>query len=191
MELPCAKCSMTLSGVDPDADWRCYVCGAQNRIRVFPALLRTSPQSSAETASEGEAACFDHPSRRAAGVCAQCGRYVCTVCLVEFGAETLCPSCVAAGSGRARAANLETSRKLWDSTALWLAVLPMWLGPLTLVTAPAALFLSVFRWKAPLSLVRHSRWRFVAAIMISLLLIAAWASLVLTLLLSPTRWRTR
>jgi hypothetical protein len=191
--IPCAECGMplALAGEDPATEARCSLCGSLNLVRAFPALLRPSAQSLAAAAFEGEAACFDHPNSRATGVCGQCGRYVCTLCQVEFGAETLCPSCVAAGSGRARAANLEPTRNLWDSMALWLAVLPLTMWPFTFVTAPAALFLSIFRWKAPLSLVRRSRWRFAAAIVISLLQIGGWIVLVgyLVLYLTPGKAR--
>ena len=105
-------------------------------------------------------------------VCVRNVDVVCTLCQVEFGLETLCPSCVAAGSGRARAANLITGRKLYDSMALLLSLVPLVLWPFTAVTAPATLFLSASRWREPLSLVRRNRWRFVAAILISLLQIA-------------------
>ncbi|MFI5338151.1 MAG: B-box zinc finger protein, partial [Opitutales bacterium] len=122
----------------------------------------------------GEAICFDHPNKRAVSACHQCGRFVCQLCAVEFGAETLCPSCVAAGSGRAAAANLEPSRTLYDSLALAIPLGSLVVWPLTALAAPAAVVFTFMRWSRPLSLVRRSRWRFFAAILIGLAEIAGW-----------------
>ena len=157
----------------------CTLCGSSNRVKVFPAVLASAhtvplPQA----ALEGEAACFDHPARRAVAACHQCGRYVCQLCSVEFGGQTWCPSCVAAGAGQARSANLETSRSLFDSTALILPLASLLVYPFTVIAAPASLVLSVMKWSQPLSVVRHNRWRFVAAILISLAEIAGWTVLI-------------
>ena len=113
--------------------------------------------------------------------CQQCGRYVCALCSVEFGDHTWCPSCIASGAGRARAANQDTSRNLYDSTALILPLASLLVYPFTVAAAPASLVLSVVRWGRPLSLVRRSRWRFVAAILISLAEMAGWAVLIVYL----------
>jgi len=190
MSIACAQCSLALplAGEQSELETVCRYCGSRNTVCVFPELLHAPAKSSPESAFEGEATCFDHPGKRAAGVCAQCGRYVCTLCQVEFGTETLCPSCVSLRRGRAGAANLETGRRLYDSMALSLSLAPLLMWPVTIVTAPAALFLSLLRWKAPLSPVRRNRWRFAAAILISLAEIGGWAWLIVLLILSA---RTR
>lgn len=157
----------------------CTMCGSSNRVLVFPAVLSSGPALPlAEAALEGEAACFDHPSRRAMAACHQCGRYVCQLCSVEFGGQTWCPSCVAAGAGQARSANPENSRTLFDSTALILPLASLLMYPFTIIAAPASLVLSAMKWSQPLSLVRRSRWRFVAGILISLAEIAGWTVLI-------------
>ncbi len=62
----------------------CTSCGSENRVRVFPAILAPPPAPArAEVALDGEAACYDHPSKRAVAVCHQCGRFVCQLCSVE------------------------------------------------------------------------------------------------------------
>ncbi|MBZ5622635.1 MAG: B-box zinc finger protein [Acidobacteriia bacterium] len=157
----------------------CTTCGASNRVKVFPAVLASAhaPERT-EAALDGEAACFDHPAKRAVAACHQCGRYVCQLCSVEFGDQTWCPSCVAAGAGKARSANRETSMSLFDSTALILPLVSLLIYPLTIVAAPASLVLSVMKWSQPLSLVRRNRWRFVAAILVSLAEIAGWTLLI-------------
>ena len=123
---------------------------------------------------EGDAACFDHPLKRAVAACRQCGRFVCPLCAVALGDATWCPSCVAAGAGQARAANLESSRTLYDTVALATPLLSLLMWPFTVITGPGAIVFSIVKWRAPLSVVRRSRWRFVVAILIGLAEITAW-----------------
>lgn len=179
MPVPCARCSHPLPvwELGNAGGSACGYCGAQNQARVFPALLAPSHGVvQTETALEGEAACFDHPSKRAVAACQQCGRFVCQLCAVEFGTALWCPSCVAAGAGKARSARQETSRTLYDSIALILPLLSLVIYPFTILAAPASIVLTALRWGQPLSLVRRNRWRFLAAIVISVAEIALWVS---------------
>jgi hypothetical protein len=90
------------------------------------------------------------------------------LCAVEFADGVWCPSCVAAGAGKARPAKAETSRTLYDSVALILPLSAVLLYPFMVVAAPASLVLTAMKWTEPLSLVRRNRWRFVAATVVSL-----------------------
>jgi hypothetical protein len=176
MPVPCARCSMPLLKWEllrgNDAD--CPSCGAQNQVRLFPAALARAAAPQAEAALEGEAACFDHPAKRAAAVCQDCGRFVCQLCAIEIGAGVSCPSCVANPRGEKRQANAGDSRMLYDTWALTIpfALLVVW--PLTVLSAPAALAVTVMKWKQPLSLVRRNRWRFVVGLGLSLAQGGAW-----------------
>jgi hypothetical protein len=153
----------------------CTRCGSSNAVRVFPAALAPANTTARpEAALDGEAACFDHPNKRAVAACQQCGRFVCQLCSVEFGARVLCPSCVAAGSGIAKVANLETSRTLYDSIALIAPLASLVFWPLTLIAAPGAIVLTVMKWSQPISLVRRNRWRFVLAFLIGLAETGLW-----------------
>ncbi len=147
----------------------CTLCGSANTVRVFPAAFAAgNAPARAESALEGEAACFDHPSKRAVAACRQCGRFVCQLCSVEYGDETWCPSCVAAGAGQAKSARPETTRNLYDSIALLIHVAAVPLYPFMIITAPASLVVTGMKWRQPLSLVRRFRWRFLLAILLSL-----------------------
>lgn len=185
MPIPCARCSMPL----PDRALAtgdlaaCALCGARNQVRVFPAALRSAPLVRPEAALHGEAACFDHPGKRAVAACRHCGRFVCQLCSVEFGEEIWCPSCVTARAGKAEGANLETSRTLYDSIALTAPLVSLLMWPLTVITGPGAVVFSILKWRAPLSLVRRNRWRFVAAILIGLAEMAGWFLVIVTLLM--------
>ena len=144
-------------------------------MRVFPATFTQHlGPTLAEGAVEGEAACFDHPAKKAVASCHQCGRFVCQLCAVEFGTETWCPNCVAAGAGKAKAANTETTRTLYDSIVLSLPLASLILWPVTIVTAPATLALTVLKWRQPLSLVRRFRWRFVVGAAIGFVETGLW-----------------
>jgi len=183
MPVPCARCDSPLplwelAAADVAA---CTSCGSRNTVRVFPALF-APPAAPAipEAALNGEAACFDHPAKRAVAACHQCGRFVCLLCSVDFGGQVWCPSCVAAGRGQSKAIRLDPSRVLYDSIALTVplvSLLIVW--PATLITGPATLVFSAIEWRRPLSLVRKSRWRFVLAILVSLAETAGWLWLLL------------
>jgi hypothetical protein len=156
----------------------CPSCGRSNTVRLFPAALERAAAAHAETAVDGEGACFDHPAKRAVAACQQCGRFVCQLCAVEFGGGVWCPSCVAASSGKAKPANSDTSRMLYDTWALAtpLALLVIW--PLTVLSAPAVVALAIMKWKRPISLVRRSRWRFGAGLALALAQGGAWCWLI-------------
>jgi hypothetical protein len=146
----------------------CPACSSRNTVRLFPAALAERPAAQAEAASAGEAACFDHPGKRAVSACQQCGRFVCQLCAVEFGAGVWCPSCVAGSSGKARSVNSDTSRTLYDTWALTIPFALMVIWPFTILSAPAVLALGIMKWKQPISLVRRNRWRFVVGMLAAL-----------------------
>ena len=150
----------------------CTLCGSTNQAWVFRTGLESATLANPETALEGEATCFDHPDNRASATCARCGRFVCDFCAVDSGAEVLCPSCVA--SGRVAAARPDSQLTLFDSIALTLPLATLIIYPFTIPAAPASLVISLLKWKKPISPVRRNRWRFVAAILISLVEIALW-----------------
>jgi len=185
MPVPCARCDSPLplwelATADAAA---CTHCGSRNTVRVFPALF-AAPTAPAlpESALEGEAACFDHPSKRAVAACQQCGRFVCVLCSVEFNGQVWCPTCVTAGRGQSKAANLDPSRVLYDSLALTVPLLTsLILFPFTVITGPGAVVFSIVTWKRPLSLVRKSRWRFVLAVLLGTAETAGWLWLVMYL----------
>jgi len=177
MPVACARCNSPLPVWELTGGnvATCTSCGSANQVRVFSALLQAPGTGvRAETALEGEAACFDHPLKRALAACRQCGRFVCGICAVEFGGEVWCPSCIAGGAGKAREAKLETSRTLFDSIVLFLPLASLLMWPFTLAAAPATLVLGITTWKRPLSMVRRIRWRTVLGMTIALVEIAGW-----------------
>ena len=174
-------------GLDTSVETACPSCGSGNIVRAFPAMFTDRAVVVPEAALTGEAACYDHPGKRAVAACQQCGRFVCQLCSVELGGVICCPSCVAAGAGQARAANADAQRTLYDSIALTLPLISLLFWPVTIATAPASIVISITKWKQPLSLVRPSRWRFVAAIVVSLAMLAGWVLVVAAIVVAIRR----
>lgn len=70
--------------------------------------------------------------------------------------------------------NLETQRTLYDNIALSLAVLPLLIWPLTLITAPMSLFMVFYFWRAPSSIIPRTKIRFIMAFLLSTTQIVGW-----------------
>ena len=154
----------------------CPSCDSALLVRGFPALWRVTPLGNAgERITEaGQAACFYHPNKTAHVPCEACGRFVCALCDVELHGQHLCPACVESGRRKGALTTLEGHRWLWDNIALCVAILPtllcFWL---TAVTGPAAIFLALFGWRKPGSLVpRQSKLRFILTILFSIVALA-------------------
>jgi hypothetical protein len=164
----------------------CPSCQAPIRIDVFPAFLRAlGPGKPGEALIDDQASCFYHPQKRASIPCDHCGRFLCALCDVEWGGKHLCPTCLETGKRKGKIVNLDRHRVLYDSTALRLAILPMIMFWVTLVTAPLTLYLSVRHWNSPMGIVRRTKVRFIIAMIISIFQILAW---VLGFALLKTFW---
>lgn len=154
-------------------------------VRVFPAMFMppSVPTAAEMAAGIGDATCFYHSSKKASAPCSQCGRFLCALCSVELSGAVWCPECIEAGRTRKRVVNLENQRTLHDSIALALATLPAVLISPPIITAPAALFLSIFYWNKPTSIVRrHTKVRLVLAIILALIQIGFWITMLIAMI---------
>ena len=160
----------------------CPVCGAEIRVRLFPALLRPVQQGQGgeRVTDVGQAACFYHPHKTAHVPCDACGRFICALCDVELHGQHLCPSCVESGRRKGTLTTLENRRLLWDSIALSTAIVPTvvcaWLS---IFASPAAIVLAIIGWRKPRSLApRRTRLRLISAIVFSVITLVGWGVLV-------------
>jgi hypothetical protein len=183
--IPCTKCGRELpwnfrAGAVSDA---CPACGAELQVEVFPALFAQAPQifRAEPVVAAGESACFFHAEKKAVVPCSHCGRFLCALCDLAVGDEHLCPPCLDASRKKRTVERWDNFRVLYDSLALYLAVLP----PLLLigiyftpVTAPASVFLAIYGWKKPASLIPRTKWRAVVAIFFGLAQIIGFAILI-------------
>lgn len=153
------------------------------RVDVFPALFTgfVRGESGETLLVESESSCFYHPKKKAVVPCENCGRFLCALCDVDLNGQHLCPACIETGKKKQKITSLDNHRVLYDSIAVHLAVLPViFMWPFTIVTAPIALFVAIRYWKAPLSIIRRTKIRYVAAIIFASLQVAGWTALIIS-----------
>jgi hypothetical protein len=110
---------------------------------------------------DGEASCFNHPTKRAAVACDACGRFLCPVCDIEVDKRHYCAGCFQKGAQKGSIQTLERQRTRYDNIAMSLVTLPLLFSCAVVLTAPAALYVIFRYWKAAPSLVHRSRVRLV------------------------------
>ncbi len=175
--LTCPACGAALAGDLEAAETACPACGKRVRALLFPAFRRpTDKAAEAVRAGEGEAACFYHEARQAEAVCDACGRFLCDLCRIPFGARTLCPSCLALTRDPQAEAHLPR-RLRYDKLALFVILISPLIYCASFLNAILALFLCLRYCRAPLSVVPRNRWRFGVAGALALLLLVAWLAL--------------
>ena len=183
----CAACGAALpeEAVSAVRMAACLACGKEQRWEVFPAFHAPPPAARGAEAvalPDEEAACAFHERKRAASACQRCGLFICALCEMPVGEETICPSCLESGVKKGKLKSLESHRFLWDRLALMLVTYPLLLFYFTLLTAPLALFLAIRYRNAPRSLVRPGRAVLVTAIVLAVVEIAGWGVLVVAVL---------
>ena len=183
--LHCGKCKAEVEearynreGFSP-----CPSSSSPLHVEAFPALNRPLPTGPAMelVVGEDEASCFYHPTSKAIVPCQSCGRFLCGLCDCEIQGKHLCPSCLENDRKKNKVKTLESSRVLYDSIALSLAILPCLIFYFTLVTAPLALFVAIRYWNAPGTIPKRSKVRFIFAIILALLQILGWVALIVTI----------
>ena len=161
----------------------CPACGVPLQVEVFPAFFRKIGAGlGGETIMvEGESSCCYHPQKKAALPCDGCGRFLCALCDCALDGRHFCPTCLETGKTKGNIKSLDNRRTLYDGIALALAIYPMVIFYFTIITAPMALFVAIRYWKTPQSILRRTRIRAIAAIIISILQISGWAALIIYL----------
>jgi len=160
-------------------DGTCPHCDCRNIVHTFPALLDPLEKGREADALvlDSDASCFYHGTKSAETVCDGCGRFLCSLCDLPVGDQHLCPVCLKNSRETHEEPTLQRERSLHDSIALAVAIYPMLLVWVTIVTAPVTLFLVFRHRKTPLSLVRRSRWRAWLAVLFALMQIGGWLTL--------------
>ncbi|MEZ4601489.1 MAG: B-box zinc finger protein [Syntrophotaleaceae bacterium] len=185
--MACPGCGRTLPGTlyNRARPVPCPHCRAVLEISVFPAFYRDDkPVSAQNVLAEGEANCFNHPQKKAVSVCEDCGRFLCALCEVVIGSRHTCPDCIETGRIQGSKQDLVIRRTMHDSIALSLALLPALIWPVTLLTAPAALFYAIRHWKSPTSILPRTKIRYLSAILFALLQVGGWTLLAVSFMTS-------
>ncbi len=174
----CSGCGAPVSGsrYNTPETFRCSACKAGLRVEVFPTFFRSRQPGQAGEAlmSEEEASCFYHGRKKAAALCAECGRFLCALCEVRIGGRSVCPECIEKGRADGSMEMLVTQRTLYDSMALSLSILPLLFFFVTPITAPIAIFIAIRFWNKPGSLLPRTKARYISAIVVASLQVAGW-----------------
>jgi hypothetical protein len=158
----------------------CPACGVPLQTEIFPALFRkiSAGQTGEAVIIEGESSCFYHPQKKAVLPCDGCGRFLCALCDCPLDNRHFCPTCLETGRTKGKIRTLENQRTLYDSIALSLALYPLLFIcfiQMIIITASISLYVAIRYWNAPQSILRRTKVRFIAAIILALVDIACWA----------------
>lgn len=149
----CASCGAALdpAAIAAGALQRCRHCGTRQLTALYPTLWRrrSSGDAPRPRRSEGETACYFHAENAPECACADCGRYICALCAITADSATRCPACTDLRIAALRGEQRIGERVAHEKTALGVAALPFLFPPITLVTAPIALYLSIRHWRTP------------------------------------------
>ncbi len=176
--LPCPNCRLPLPGNYWNAPQPlpCPGCNRQVILAVFPAYLRPVARARPAEAiiESGVASCFNHEGKKAVATCESCGRFLCSLCELELNGRRLCPACLEQQRLQGNQPSLETRRLVYDQAALMLAVLPILIWPISLVTAPAAIGCGIFSFFRPASILGRRPVRAVLGILLGGVELALW-----------------
>ncbi|MFC1823361.1 hypothetical protein ACFL9T_11685 [Thermodesulfobacteriota bacterium] len=175
----CTKCSapLTYESLNREVFIPCPSCGSLTRADIFPAILKELPAGTTGELllMDDEASCFYHPGKQAVVPCSSCGRFLCSLCDVELNGRHWCASCLNSGRKRRKIKDLEDHRTLYDSIALTLAIVPLVILPITIITAPLAIYFAIRYWKAPSSITGRTKIRLIIALLFAGSQITGWA----------------
>jgi hypothetical protein len=166
---------------------RCPTCQAEVQAEVFAAAFRSigPGQTGERILVEGESSCFYHEQKKAVVPCDACGRFLCALCDVDLNGKHVCPQCLDTGLQKGSLQELETRRAVWDSAALFVAMMPIVVFPfwfMTVITAPIAVLLGVLAYFKPNSILGFSRFKAMAAIVVGVLQMTLWGLMFMGLL---------
>jgi len=182
--IPCTRCQTPLpaTAINTLELTPCAACGTAIRADVYPALCQETQNGHAGSRLQDAraASCFYHPEKQALLPCSVCGRFMCALCDIDLNGRHLCPVCFEKGKTHEKITDLVARRVCYDRIALLVAVLPIMMVWITIVTAPVAIFLAVRYWNAPASILPRTKARSISAILIASAQIAIWGTVLLT-----------
>ena len=175
-DVPCTSCKAALpTDLLDGAFHMCPRCLTWIRVHLFPAFIREQPAAVTEPVLiEGQSSCFYHPQKTAVVPCESCGRFLCALCDVEIGGVHRCPKCLEAGRLKQEVQTLLTEHTRYDRIALALTTLALFFWPVTLLTAPAALYLVIRYWNKRSTVLPGRRIGYVVAGLLAIAEICGW-----------------
>lgn len=177
----CHACGLPI----PPEDWNrteplpCTRCETAVQAWVFPAAW-TDPNGRIPTplSNLASASCFHHPSNQADLACTLCGRFVCSVCATGTADHAVCNLCFDRGSAQ-NDPRFQRRATLHDGIGLALALLPLPMLVLTLITGPLAFVYTLVTWRRTKTAIPRGASRRWLALACSLLGLLFWFGLFL------------
>ena len=171
VHLSCGHCKRNFS-LPFDVSTQTHVCSRCDNtttIHFYPGMGAGPESNKPDTTPvvSNESSCFYHPETQAKTHCDHCGRFLCDLCDIELHGKHICGNCLYEGAESEKIETLITQRTRYDTIALMLAIIPMLLFKLWVITAPVTFLLCIIRWNTSNSLVYNTRWRMVLALVIS------------------------
>ena len=174
--IECPQCHAHLKRefVNSNDFLQCPQCRRSIEVFIFPALFQQpKPFIAAQPLIiDDQANCYYHPDKKAVILCASCGRFLCSLCDIEFDQEHLCPACLQSGTRKKKIRNIDSEEICYDKIAFAVAVYPIITFVFTLITAPIAVYLSIRYWNT--RSLSGSKFRFVFAFLIGSAQIIGW-----------------
>ncbi len=151
---------------------KCPVCGSGVKLTLFPRLYRAFAREDLDApAGEGEATCSFFPELRAEKECEECGSFMSGRAATVWEERNLCLPCLHRLREVDKSPSLLARASLHDKRALALVTL---LAPVSLFSAPLALYLLIRHRKDQKGFVPRGKAVWWLAFLLSAAWIAAW-----------------
>lgn len=173
----CPRCRVVLSE-DPrpgNEERTCHICGADLRFLVFPRLIRQPKKEAAAALSQqGDASCVFYPELKAQYVCEECGSFLSEKASVNWGGRQYCMPCLHHLREKKSDTDFQAKTVIHENRAL---ALTLFLLPLSLFTAPVAIFILLKHRKASASFIPRTRLRWWLALLVAAAITGLWVSI--------------
>ena len=177
LQCPTCRASLNVNRSVDRVEVVCPVCSCQTSMVVFPRFFQEEPEISKDKiASESEAICSFYGELKAEKVCDECGCLMSLRASVNWGDHDYCLPCLYQLREEKKNASFVAQAKLYDNLALALVT---WLAPLSLFTAPVALFLLLRYRKGSQTFVSRSVFRWWLALLLSSAWILLWGAIII------------
>lgn len=185
----CPRCSsaLTTNIFTEHSDSSCPHCGLVITGRLFPRFFSTymAEKSPVEASSDYESSCFFHQKKLAVSHCSECGRFLCSLCELNIEGRILCPICLEKLDQEKRLKTFTNQVTFWDSITVSMAIMPMLIWPLTIITAPLT-FVYIWRHFKDNNnyVIPRKRWRFYLAGLFAGMQLTGWTILLVLLIVT-------
>jgi hypothetical protein len=176
----CSACdrALTLPHTVGSGTLTCTHCSQATRLWLFPALYREKSGTEAQhLLDEGHSSCMNHPTKQAVTVCNGCGKFLCSLCDIDWNGEHVCSTCIEHRKSDDTKNELRSEYIHYDRVVLALALASFVLYFLGVVLAPIALYIGWRYWNEPWRPVPYRKWGMVAYIALAFLILLGWGTL--------------